>query len=296
VAGDLKPRDDDQTPCLGSRTTARRPWRFDRRPHGAAHSAQPVARECARRRFPRAGNASILVESLSKTEPDGQFSTDRIADGVIVLEKPFCRLRHIAPQARICGPPLLIVSPLSAHRVRLLHDVIVALSPHLDIYVIEWRNVRDVPVADGPFGLDENIAYIVAMLRALGPDTHVLALSQSPIPALAAAALMAEAEDPAQPRSLTLISGFIDPRINPRRFDLLVGSTPMSVFSRTVTDRVPAGFGGEGRYIYPARVQRGALLTTSRGTLRSAASFTPSFSSMTASTQSATHFWCRIWT
>lgn len=200
-----------------------------------------------------------MAGSPSKIGTDPLIPTGCSADRVVVLEKPFCRLLRLVPAAA-GGPPLLIVSPLSAHRLGLLHDLIAALLPHHDVYVIEWRSARDVPIAEGPFGLDENIAYIVDILRALGPGAHVLALSQSPVPAIAAAALMAEADDPAQPRSLTLISGFIDPRVNPRRFDLLVSGTPMSVFSRTVTDRVPAGFGGEGRYIYPARVQRGALL------------------------------------
>ena len=213
----------------------------------------------ARESRTRAGSASSLAGDSSKAERDALIPTGYSADRLVVLDKPFCRLLHLVPAAA-GGPPLLIVSPLSAHRLGLLHDLIAALIPHHDVYVIEWRNARDVPVAEGPFGLDENIAYIVEILQALGPETHVLALSQSPVPAIAAAALMAEADDPAQPLSLTLISGFIDPRVNPRRFDLLVSGTPMSVFSRTVTDRVPAGFGGEGRYIYPDRVQRGALL------------------------------------
>ena len=72
-----------------------------------------------------------------------------------------------------------------------------------------------VPLTDGRFDLDDFIDYIIEMLHALGPDTHVIAVCQPSVPVLAAVALMEEDKDPLAPSSMTLMGGPIDTRVNP---------------------------------------------------------------------------------
>jgi poly-beta-hydroxyalkanoate depolymerase len=62
---------------------------------------------------------------------------------------------------------------------------------------------------------DDFVRHLVRFLEWLGPGTHVVAVCQSTVATLAAAALMAEDGNPAQPRSMTLIAGPNDTRINP---------------------------------------------------------------------------------
>ncbi len=75
--------------------------------------------------------------------------------------------------------------------------------------------------------------YLIDFMRALGPDTHVIAVCQPAPLALAATAYLAEHDPKAQPRTLTLIGGPIDPdaaadrrdRLRPPRDDGPAGRT-----------------------------------------------------------------------
>jgi poly(3-hydroxybutyrate) depolymerase len=177
-----------------------------------------------------------------------------------VMQQPFCTLLHFDRQAVRADPRVLVVAPLSGHYAALLRDLVLALLPGHDVYVTDWINARDVPLADGPFGGDDNISYVIAHLRRLGPETHVIALCQAAVPALAAAALLAAAEPQAEPRSLTLIAGNVDPRRNPTRVARLLASRPVSWFERTVLAEVPESYAGAGRRVYPGFVQLAGLM------------------------------------
>jgi poly(3-hydroxybutyrate) depolymerase len=98
-------------------------------------------------------------------------------------------------------------------------------------------------------------------MQVLGPDLHVLALCQSAVPALAAIALLAAAGEASQPRSLVLMGGLIDTRINPTRMNRLARRLLLAWFERTVIAAVPPGYPGHDRLVYPASAQRAALLT-----------------------------------
>jgi poly(3-hydroxybutyrate) depolymerase len=54
-------------------------------------------------------------------------------------------------------------------------------------------------------------------MRHLGPDLHVMAICQPAPLVLAATALLAQESPEAQPRTLILVGGPIDPDANPRR-------------------------------------------------------------------------------
>jgi predicted ArsR family transcriptional regulator len=81
---------------------------------------------------------------------------------------------------------------MSGHFATLLTGTVRTLLPDHDVHVTDWRNARDVPVAHGPFGLDEFVDHVITFLQAMGPRSHVLAVCQPCVPVLAAVALLAE--------------------------------------------------------------------------------------------------------
>ena len=69
----------------------------------------------------------------------------------------------------------------------------------------------------GKFGFDDYIAHLIRFLEEIGPGAHMVAVCQPCVAALVAAAVMAQSGNVAQPRSMTLMAGPIDCRVNPTK-------------------------------------------------------------------------------
>jgi poly(3-hydroxybutyrate) depolymerase len=156
---------------------------------------------------------------------------------------------------------VLVVGPMSGHFTTLIRPAIRTLLADHDVHVIDWHNARDIPTEHGRFGLDEYIEHVMEALRYLGPDTHVVAVCQPAVPVLSAVALLAEADDPAQPSSVTLMAGPIDTRVNPNRVNTSAETKPITWFERRVVDTVPGRYAGAGRRVYPGVVQLTAFMS-----------------------------------
>jgi poly(3-hydroxybutyrate) depolymerase len=147
----------------------------------------------------------------------------------VVLKQPFGSLLHFRrtlPADMPEAPRVLLVAPLSGHFATLLRETVRTLLQDHDVYITDWHNARDVSLLHGAFTLDDYIAYMMDFIAAIGPGTHVIAVCQPCVAALAATALMAEDDHPAQPRSLTLMAGPVDCRVNP------TGASPSSGLRR----------------------------------------------------------------
>ena len=72
---------------------------------------------------------------------------------------------------------------------------------------------------------------------------------------------MAEAGDPAQPRSMTLMAGPIDTRVNPTKVNELAASRPIDWFERNLISTVPWRYPGAFRHVYPGFVQLSAFMS-----------------------------------
>lgn len=188
---------------------------------------------------------------------------DRQADVVErpALTTPFGTLLHFAKPGVVGQPRVLVVGPMSGHFTTLIRPTIKTLLSDHDVYAIDWHNARDIPVEHGRFGVDEYIDHVMQALRHLGPGTHLLAVCQPAPLVLAAAALLAEDDDPAQPASVTLMAGPIDTRINPNRVNTSAADKPLSWFERRVVDTVPSRYPGAGRRVYPGVVQLTAFMS-----------------------------------
>src|SRR4029079_15671279 len=77
----------------------------------------------------------------------------------------------------------------------------------------------------------------------------------------AAAAIMAEDDDPAQPLSLTVMAGPIDTRINPTRVNELATGRPIAWFEQNLITRVPLRYPGAARRVYPGFLQLTAFMS-----------------------------------
>lgn len=176
-----------------------------------------------------------------------------------VVEKSFGQLLHFEVDLTGQRPPILLVAPLSGVKAEILYDMILGLLPWHDVYCLAWKDAADVPAGDGPFRLKDNITYVVETIRYLGAGTHVIGLCQSALPALAAAAILAE--DPGRPATLTLLGGKLDTRINPTRVDLLTRSLPLAWFENCSISTVPASRRGHGRRVYPGSTELMMLST-----------------------------------
>jgi polyhydroxyalkanoate depolymerase len=179
----------------------------------------------------------------------------------VAMALPFGNLLHFAkPDVETPQPKMLVVAPLSGHFATLLRSTVQRLSSDHDVYITDWANARDVPLAAGPFGFDDYIDYIIAFLEHLGPRSHLFAVCQPCVPAFAAVAIMAEDRNPAQPRTMTLMGGPIDTRIAPTTVNDLAMEHPIAWFEEKLISHVPWRFAGAGRRVYPGFLQLTAFM------------------------------------
>ena len=179
----------------------------------------------------------------------------------VVATTAFATLLRFKKDLTVAQPKVLLVAPMSGHFATLLRATVQTMLIDHDVYITDWHNIRDVPREAGRFDLSSYVAQIIHFLHVLGEGAHLMAVCQPAVPALAAAALMAEDDDPALPRSLTLMAGPIDARISPTAVNRLACEKPISWFEHTLTDSVPAGYKGSGRRVYPGFVQLSAFLS-----------------------------------
>ncbi|HXP32239.1 MAG TPA: polyhydroxyalkanoate depolymerase [Stellaceae bacterium] len=184
----------------------------------------------------------------------------------VVRRHPFCNLLHFRKEA-IDGPAVseqprvLVVAPLSGHFATLLRGTVETLLPDHDVYITDWINARNVPLLHGRFDLDDYIDLVAAFIRELRPELNVIAVCQPSVPVLAAVSLLAAEDDPDQPRTLTLMGGPIDTRVNPTKVNLLATSRPLSWFERNVVASVPARYHGAFRRVYPGFLQLAGFMS-----------------------------------
>ena len=95
----------------------------------------------------------------------------------------------------------------------------------------------------------------------MGPGSHVVAVCQPAVAALAAAAVMAASGNRAQPRSMTLMAGPIDTRIKPTQVNGMATGTPLAWFEQNVIGTVPSRYAGAGRRVYPGFMQFSAFVS-----------------------------------
>jgi polyhydroxyalkanoate depolymerase len=213
-----------------------------------------------------AGCELLARAGLSHHRPAFGIGSITVGDREVAVHErvtdatPFATLLHFKKDVAIEQPRVLVVAPLSGHFATLLRGTVTTLLPEHDVYLTDWRNARDISLSHGRFGLDEYVDHIIRFLEAIGPGGHVVAVCQPCVTVLAAVAIMAQAENPAQPQSMTLMAGPIDARINPTKVNELASSRPIDWFERHLIAKVPARYPGAGRPVYPGFMQLAAFM------------------------------------
>ncbi len=177
------------------------------------------------------------------------------------LVTPFGTLLRFRKEIDTPQPRVLLIAPLSGHFATLLRNTVRTMLPEHDVYITDWHNARDAPVSAGRFGFDDYVDHIIRFLETIGPGAHIVAVCQPCVAALVAAAVMAQSANPAQPRSMTLMAGPIDCRVNPTKVNELATSKPMSWFEQNLIATVPLRYPGAFRRVYPGFVQLAAFMS-----------------------------------
>ncbi|GGH22338.1 poly(3-hydroxybutyrate) depolymerase [Cribrihabitans marinus] len=203
------------------------------------------------------------------TKPDWGIRTftcedgkDHLVDIRTVVERPFGDLVHFAVAGRKTQPrKVLLVAPMSGHYATLLRSTVKSLLVNCEVYITDWHNARDIPVSEGKFDIEDYTLYLVDFMRELGPDTHVVAVCQ-PVPlTLAATAYLAEQDPKAQPTSLTLIGGPVDPDATPTEVTDFGRRVTMGQLEETMIQRVGFKYKGVGRMVYPGLLQLASFMS-----------------------------------
>jgi poly(3-hydroxybutyrate) depolymerase len=189
----------------------------------------------------------------SLVQEDGRDHTVQVET---VMTRPFGDMLHFKVMGRKRQKRrILLVAPMSGHHATLLRSTVTSLLPDAEVYITDWHNARDIPVSEGKFDIEDYTSYLIDFMRELGSDCNVIAVCQPAPLALAATAYLAEHDPAAQPRTLTLIGGPIDPD---------AAATDVTDFGRRVTmgqleelaiQRVGFKNAGVGRLVYPGLLQ-----------------------------------------
>jgi poly(3-hydroxybutyrate) depolymerase len=230
-----------------------------------------LARVPTARRLAAACEVFRLTEMTHQRRPFGIASVCVAGEETAIVEEtvqrtPFATLLHFrkSKPATDAQPRVLIVAPMSGHFATLLRETVRTMLAEHDVYITDWHNARDTPLAAGRFGLDEYVEHLMHFLDTIGPGAHLMAICQPCVAALAATALMSEDAHPATPLSLTLMAGPIDCRISPTTVNQLAAGKSIEWFERHLISVVPLRYPGAMRRVYPGFVQLGAFMSMNR--------------------------------
>jgi poly(3-hydroxybutyrate) depolymerase len=204
---------------------------------------------------------------LTHTRPDFKIPNVNVNGRTVdvveenVLTTPFGTLLHFRKDTNVVQPTVLIIAPLSGHFATLLRATVLTMLRDHDVYITDWHNIRDVSILAGPFDMDCYIDHIIRFMDFLGEDAHLVAVCQPTVGALAASAVMAENGNPNLPRSITLMAGPIDTRINPTSVNVLAKSKPIEWFEKNLIGTVPLRHKGAMRRVYPGFMQISAFVS-----------------------------------
>jgi len=195
---------------------------------------------------------------LVVTLPDGRTAP---VHEEVALALPFGNLVHFRKTQQAGRQPrVLIVAPMAGHFPTLLRQTAQTMLADHDVYITDWKSGRDVPLSAGRFGTDEYADYLIRFLEHIGPGAHTVAVCQPCAALLVAVSAMAMDKNPATPRSMTLMAGPVDTRINPTKVNQLATAHPIEWFAENLISAVPARYDGAGRHVYPGFIQLSAFM------------------------------------
>ena len=198
-----------------------------------------------------------------------QVTVEGVAHAItetVVLQRPFGNLVRFSHSGLAKDAPhLLIVAPMSGHFATLLRGTVARMAERAVVYITDWADAKLVPASAGRFDLDNYIDYLIGFAEHIGREAqvrpHMIAVCQPSVPALAATAIMAAAQHPQRPLTLTMMGGPIDTRKAPTSVNDVAVKHPLSWFESHVIATVPLLYPGAGRRVYPGFLQLAGFLS-----------------------------------
>ena len=201
----------------------------------------------------------------------GEDGRDHLVGIETEIARPFGDLIRFRVQGREdMKRRVLLVAPMSGHYATLLRSTVHSLLPDADVWITDWHNARDIPVSEGKFDIEDYTLYLSDFIRHLGPTINVIAVCQPAPLALAATAYLAAEEPKAQPRTLTLIGGPIDPDAARTDVTDFGRRVTMGQLEQLIIQRVGFKYAGVGRMVYPGLLQLASFMSMNAETHTSA--------------------------
>lgn len=192
----------------------------------------------------------------------GDDGRDHLVEIDTLVSRSFGDLIHFRVMGREpMKRRVMLVAPMSGHYATLLRSTVLSLLPDCDVYVTDWHNARDIPVSAGKFDVEDYTLYLVDFMRHLGPDINVVAVCQPAPLTLAATAYLAGEDPSAQPLTLTLIGGPIDPDAAPTEVTDFGRRLTMGQLEHLAIQRVGFKYAGAGRLVYPGLLQLASFIS-----------------------------------
>lgn len=212
-----------------------------------------------------------LIERNTKTYAKPSFNIDKTKfrgepiwiKEELALHHPFCNLIHFRRRTDNPDimshiendPKVLIVTPMSGHFSTLMRGTVEAMLPSHDVYITDWVDAKLVPLSAGYFDLEDQIGLLLEIFESLGPNIHVIGISQASLSVLCATALLSAEPDSNAPATLSLIGGPIDARDRAAAISEVAQEHPLSWFRATQIQMVPPYYPGAMRRVYPGVTQ-----------------------------------------
>lgn len=204
-----------------------------------------------------------LVERLSRDYKKPHFGIEDVIVNKnnikiteeIIISKSFCNLIHFKKLTTKYYKKILIVAPMAGHHATLLRGTVEALLPYYDVYITDWLDAKNVAISKGGFNLDDYIDYIIEFNNHLGPDLNILAVCQPTVPVLASVSLIYQNQVKNYPKSMILMGGPVDVRVNPTKVNEFANKKTIDWFKQNVIFSVPSNYPAQGRLVYPGFLQ-----------------------------------------
>lgn len=152
-------------------------------------------------------------------------------------------------------PKVLIVPPLLGHYATLMRDTVKDMLPSHNVFIIDWADAKKVPLSEGYFDLDDQIDYLIKVIKKLGPNVHIIGVSQASLAVFCACALLASDDDKSQPRSMSLLAGPIDTRNSGCVIAESAKHCSMSWYRKNQIEMVPFYYPAAFRRVYSGDTQ-----------------------------------------
>ncbi|SMR72986.1 poly(3-hydroxybutyrate) depolymerase [Aliiroseovarius halocynthiae] len=210
----------------------------------------------------RSFHRMIVKPDWGITSVVAEDGRDHMVEIEKLVERPFGDLIKF----NVLGRPekarrVMLVAPMSGHYATLLRSTVASLLPDAEVYVTDWHNARDIPVSKGKFDVEDYTLYLVDFMRHLGPDVNIVAVCQPAPLTLAATAYLAEIDPEAQPQTMTLIGGPIDPDAAATDVTDFGHRVTMGQLEETAIQRVGFKYAGAGRLVYPGLLQLAGFMS-----------------------------------